>query len=147
MDSAFFDVVEFEKAAGYELSSEPPSFPSAKVIELRRKLIKEEYGETMDALIKVLDFLSTGAEKDRTEVLAELGDGLADLIWVSIGTAIHFGIDLPEIWGRVKEANMAKFGPGSFVREDGKRMKPPGWIAPDIASVVSNQKPLSEIYG
>lgn len=53
-------------------------------------------------------------------------------------------IDLPDVWEAVQAANMAKEGGGT--REDGKILKPPGWQAPDIAGILADQKPLSELY-
>jgi predicted HAD superfamily Cof-like phosphohydrolase len=147
VDQCFKDVIAFEKAAGHELSNRPPDAPDNKTLLLRMRLIREEYDETMAALAKLGEWTSEGEDgPSPNELLAELADGLADLIWVCVGTAIHFGLDLPECWSRVRAANMAKFAPGSSVREDGKRLKPPGWVAPDIIGSITSQKPLAETY-
>lgn len=140
MREAFLQVAEFEKACGHELSKEGPRQPESRTRELRYKLIEEEAGETLRALDLIFDG-SPVAD------LAELADGLADLIWVCVGTAIHFGIDLPAVFEEVRKTNMSKFGPGSYVREDGKRMKPPGFVPPDIEGVLKGQRPLAETYG
>lgn len=140
MRDAFRDVIEFEIACGNPLADHLPTVPDANTLDLRENLISEEFDELMSALWEV--------EHDPdAEQMANIADGIADLIWVAIGTAIRFGIDLPVVWEHVKAANMAKFGPGSWRRSDGKLMKSPTWVPPDIVGVIQNQKPLTETYG
>ena len=66
-------------------------------------------------------------------------DGCADISVVTIGTLIAFGVEDEPVLKAVDEANLRKFGPGSFVREDGKWMKPPDWTPPDILGVIARQ--------
>ena len=69
--------------------------------------------------------------------LVALADGLADLDYVIEGTRLEFGIDGAPIAAEVHRANLAKTdGP---VREDGKRLKPPGWQPPDIEGELKKQ--------
>jgi predicted HAD superfamily Cof-like phosphohydrolase len=75
--------------------------------------------------------------------LPAIADGLADLIYVAIGTAVAYGIDLRPVWAAVQAANLGKLG--GTVREDGKRMKPPGWKPPDVAAILAGQSPIMEI--
>lgn len=44
---------------------------------------------------------------------------------------VEIGIDLMPIWKLIHQANLTKFGPGGYMREDGKWMKPAGFIPPD----------------
>lgn len=60
-------------------------------------------------------------------------DALVDILYVTNGMAIEMGVDLEPFWDEVHAANMRKVG--GPIREDGKRLKPPGWRAPDIAAV------------
>ena len=147
MKEAFLDVCEFERLCGHELPGDEfdKYNPPNELLLLRHKLIDEESGETLDALEWAQD---SNFQRDNLsdEQLAAIADGLADTIFVCIGTAIRLGIDLPEVWRRVCEANLKKFGPGSHVREDGKRLKPPSWTPPDILGVIKNQKTLHELY-
>lgn len=62
-------------------------------------------------------------------------DGLCDLLCVVYGAAAEFGVDLAPFWDEVHRTNMAKAG--GPLREDGKRLKPPGWVPPDIAGVLA----------
>jgi predicted HAD superfamily Cof-like phosphohydrolase len=83
-------------------------------------LIEEEAKETVDAI--------------RAGNLIEAVDGLMDLLVVTFGTIDEFGFDPTAFWNEVHRTNMAKAkGP---VREDGKRLKPEGWQAPDIARLI-----------
>ena len=148
MKDAFLKVAEFERNCLRELSENPPCFSDTKLGELRRRLIREEYLETIEANDHLCDLNDTGATDEEKQVaLAELADGLADLIFVAIGTALTYGIDLAECWDRVCKANLAKFAPGHWYDENMKLRKPPGWVPPDILGVIKNQKSLRALYG
>lgn len=117
------DVLAFHIAGGIPVGAKP-QFPSPDRVELRKKLVEEEYGE-----------LSLGiVSRDMTET----ADAIADLIYVLIGMALEFGIPLARVWNEVQRSNMAKF-PGGLVtsRADGKILKPDGWTPPDIARIIS----------
>ena len=90
---------------------------------LRGRLIQEEIRETTRAI--------------RTNDLPGAVDGIVDSIYVLIGSAITFGVNLDPIWDAVQRANMAKLG--GPIRADGKVMKPPGWQAPDVAALLRLQ--------
>lgn len=135
------DVTAFHDYLGAPVR-ERPSWPHADRIELRRKLIKEEGNELLDA-IEVRD-------------MTKVADGAADLIYVVLGTLIEFGIvgrTWRRIWRLVHAANMNK-GKGVHTlscdirtksrsgerrctcgvvkyRDDGKVAKPADFVAPD----------------
>jgi predicted HAD superfamily Cof-like phosphohydrolase len=67
----------------------------------------------------------------------EVADAIADLIYVLLGTAVTYGIDIGPIWDAVHAANMAKSG--GRQREDGKWEKPAGWRPPDIDGLLRQQ--------
>lgn len=121
--SWFDDVLEFHKVFCVDQIGTTPAVPNHGTPELRRKLMLEELDETVKAM----------HEGD----LPEVADGLADLIYVAIGTAISYGIDLREVWSEVHRTNMAKVG--GHRRDDGKWQKPPDWTPPDIAGVLARQ--------
>lgn len=60
-------------------------------------------------------------------------DGLCDLLVVTYGMAVEMGVDLEPFFDEVHRTNMAKVG--GPTREDGKRLRPPGWVPPDIAGI------------
>lgn len=138
------DVRRFH-AAGEVPSLTEPGFPDKDRIELRKSLIREEVGETLNAI-------------DRRDII-EVADGIADSIVVLVGTALEFGIDLTAVWVEVQRSNMSKFplcgncdakgysqgqecpkcgGRGTLIlrREDGKILKPAGWGPPNIAAAL-----------
>jgi len=53
---------------------------------------------------------------------------------VVYGTALEMGIDLEPHFNEVHASNMAKRG--GPVREDGKMLKPEGWLPPDINGIL-----------
>lgn len=116
------DIVDFHVVMGHYIG-EVPSLPSDSVQLLRRRLIKEEVIETLEAL----------TSKD----LVGIADGIADSIVVLLGTAVSYGIDIRPIWDEVHKTNMAKQGGGED--EYGKSLKPVGWKAPDIKSLLTEQ--------
>ena len=97
--------------------------PGLREAVLRRALIVEEALETSEAI-------SRGD-------LPEAVDGLCDLIYVCLGAAITWGVDLDPIFRAVHESNMAK--EGGATRIDGKILKPPGWTPPDVAGLLREQ--------
>lgn len=133
MKEAFKDLLLFECHCGYMPSSVGPAMPEEKTIALRERLVKEEFEEFKDAL-------------DNYDV-AGVADALADLIYVALGTAVRFGIDLPRVWEAVHAANLAKFGEGSWRDETGKIRKPENWVHPDIEGILAAQPPLADSYG
>lgn len=112
-------VQEFHAALGATIGETP----SLRDLALRRSLIQEESKETLAALWR--------------GDMVETADGLCDLIYVALGTAVAFGIDLAPLFEEVHATNMAKLGGGK--REDGKYLKPTGWKPPRIAELLKAQ--------
>lgn len=102
-----------------------PQFPPVARVKLRESLIDEERRELYAAI----------GNRD----IEGVADALADLIYVTIGTALEFGIPLDRVWTEVQRSNMAKAGPDGKVlrRSDGKILKPEGWTPPDIAKALT----------
>ena len=110
------DVEEFHRKFGLTVGETP----KVRDANLRGMLIYEEAQETLKAL----------PHHDMVGIV----DGLCDLIYVCLGTAVAFGIDLDEFWDAVHKSNMAK--EGGATRADGKLLKPEGWQPPDIAGIL-----------
>ena len=72
------------------------------------------------------------------EAKEEILDAIADLIYVTIGTAIDFGFDLEGAFEEVQRSNMAKLGEDGkpIFRKDGKILKGPNYKKPDLSSFV-----------
>lgn len=94
--------------------------PTAEV-ELRRRLLTEEFQE----------YLTATAADD----VIGIADALADMVYVIYGTALHYGIDLDAVLAEVHRSNMTKTG-----HHNGKAVKGDGYQPPDIAAVLTAQR-------
>jgi predicted HAD superfamily Cof-like phosphohydrolase len=84
-------------------------------------LIKEEYQELTVALM----------DADPIEQL----DALIDILVVTIGAIHSAGYDAEGAWKEVMQTNFAKIDKDTGKvrkREDGKVLKPVGWVPPDL---------------
>lgn len=87
------DVKLFMETFGQEVPTSL-GFPNQKIRDLRKHLNEEEFKEILHG--------------EATNDIAEVADGIADLIYVLVGHAIAYGINLPGVWNAVQTANMAK---------------------------------------
>lgn len=117
------DVRAFHEKFGCAIGTEGPKVPDDHVTSLRMNLVSEEYAELLTAW--------------QAHDLAEIADAIGDLIYVLLGFAITYGIDMVPVWRAIQESNMAKVG--GATRGDGKIMKPEGWVSPDIAGIIAAQ--------
>lgn len=148
-------LAEFHRAFDYP-PRETPGLPHPDTKELRIRLLREEFEETIAAI--------------EADDLVEIADGLADLVYVAVGAALTYGIPFNRVFEEVHRTNMAKLSPcpttgcrhptdsdrrpGEQVsalsgcercghtgwvhlRDDGgKTQKPPGWQPPQIAKLL-----------
>ncbi len=117
------DLVDFHQKFGCAYQVRPGDVDK-QTRALRKELIREETGELFDAMDAV--------------DLADIADGIVDSIYVLLGTAVSYGIDIRPVWDIVHRANMAK--EGGTTREDGKILKPAGWAAPDVEGEIERQR-------
>lgn len=89
---------EFHEAVGAPVLDKP-KIPVDR-ISLRMKLLMEEHGELMYEL--ALASWDTGPD------LARIAKELADLLVVTYGCALEFGIDLNAVMAEVHRSNMSK---------------------------------------
>jgi predicted HAD superfamily Cof-like phosphohydrolase len=121
--SNFSKVIEFHKVMG--MSSEWP--PSENLVDLRNNLIQEEVIEVNDEL-----FPEGCVPLNKQKVAKEL----ADLLYVTYGTAVSFGIDIDRVFAEVHRSNMSKLVNGKpLKREDGKVLKGPHYTLPDLSFI------------
>lgn len=114
-------VAEFLKAGGkkpwkpddgYELSYE--------------NNLKEEQAELREAMRRYVD---NPSEKNRAELCKEW----ADVQVVLSNIAVYFDIPADPAFNRVHQNNMTKVVDGKLrIREDGKILKPEGYVKPDM---------------
>ena len=96
-----------------------------KQYAMYRSLIDEEVGELREAV----------EADDRVEQL----DALIDILVVTIGAIHSMGADAEGAWEEVMSTNAAKIDLDTGKvrkREDGKVLKPEGWVPPNLAPFV-----------
>lgn len=142
-------VKEFHLAAGLAVG-QPLSMA---LISLRRRLIREEYGEVMTELDSLHDSLldeevrssvqkSGVGQKASYQKIAEAKERLlkelSDLKYVIEGTIVSFGWNGEEAEKRVHGSNMSKANAeGTFQRDmDGKILKGPNYKRPSLKGCV-----------
>lgn len=109
--------------------------------KLRAELIREEF---VDELLPALGleistktgqlvFLYDGLNPVEPDV-TEAADALTDILWVTIGAMLAFGMDPYALMSEVHRSNMSKLGKDGkpILRTDGKIMKGPNYSAPNI---------------
>ena len=115
----FNSVKKFMEVFGQEVKTKA-EFPSDKVVQLRYNLIKEELDEFEQAL------------KDKN--LVEVADSLTDILYVTYGAGVAFGIDLDKCFDEVQKSNMSKLGHDGkpIYNDQGKVMKGPKYFKPNL---------------
>ena len=90
-------------------------------------LIEEESNELAEAI----------AAHDKVETL----DALIDILVVTIGAIHSAGFDGEGAWKEVMKTNFAKIEADGKVRkrEDGKVLKPLGWVAPNLTPFLTKE--------
>jgi predicted HAD superfamily Cof-like phosphohydrolase len=120
MTNPFRDQEKFMKACDQTVGE----FNVAQ-FDLYTKLIEEEFKELGVAVDNV----------DRVETL----DALIDIVVVTIGALHSMGADVEGAWKEVMSTNFAKIDKETGKvrkREDGKVLKPTGWVPPDLKPFV-----------
>jgi predicted HAD superfamily Cof-like phosphohydrolase len=107
------------------ITNEIPSLDVPDVVkELRCALIEEEAAE----------FRAAVEEND----IVGVADAIADLLYVTYGAALTFGIPIREVFAEVHRSNMTKLDDegNPIYRDDGKVMKGPNFSAPSLMPVL-----------
>ena len=119
----FSDVKKFMETFGQEVKKKP-EFPSEKIVKLRYDLIKEELDEFEEAI--------------KSKNLTEVADSLTDILYVTYGAGIAFGIDLDKCFDEVQRSNMSKLGKDGkpIYNEHGKVMKGPKYFEPNLKKFI-----------
>jgi predicted HAD superfamily Cof-like phosphohydrolase len=124
-------VLQFHEAFGLPVAASPrrAGVPAA-LAELRIDLLVEEVQEF--------------AEAARGGDLVALADALADIVYVTYGAALTYGIDLDAVLREIHRSNMSKLGPDGrpVLRADGKVLKPVTYRPPNVKAVLAVQLPL-----
>lgn len=112
-------VASFMRAAGQDVAVSLDRDTPTSLIDLRLRLLNEELDEVFEAINL----------RDPAMVAHEL----ADLLYVTFGTAVAFGIPIDEVYAAVARANMSKINSVTgepYVVENGKVKKGPDYYDP-----------------
>lgn len=115
LSEAYRDVHQFHRVFDHPRNFTPTMQPHSRK-EARADWIDEEVRELREA-----------------STLFDAADAYLDIAYFAIGGLVEMGINPGELWRIVHGANMAKVQPDGSVkrREDGKIIKPEGWVPPD----------------
>ena len=96
------------------------------------KMNQQQFNMYLRLIEEEAEELNQGIRNNnRTEVL----DALTDILVVTIGAIHSAGFDAEGAWNEVMRTNFAKIDPETGKvrkREDGKVLKPVGWLPPDL---------------
>lgn len=118
-----------------------PEIPTRDELSLRSRLIEEEAIETRDAINMCSHVIGKAAFDGKTvspgdeqSLLIEVADGLADLLYVTFGTALSFGIPIESVFAEVHRSNMTK----SVLGHDsvGKKVEKGNYSRPQIGTII-----------
>lgn len=135
-------LTEFCAAMGIQ-NPTTPGAPHPEIVRKSLRLVAEEFFELLEAsslgdfeterelVMKKLDVLCVDVD------LVETADALADIAYVTEAAFQSFGINSEPVMAEVHRTNMLKTG--GKRREDGKILKPDGWLPPDIEGVLVAQ--------
>jgi len=121
MTNPFRDQEKFMKACDQSVGNF-----NVEQFNLYTNLIEEEFKELKLAIDNV----------DRIETL----DALVDILVVTIGALHSMGADVEGAWKEVMATNFAKIDKETGKvrkREDGKVLKPVGWMPPELGQYLS----------
>lgn len=133
--SNFNKVKEFHLAFGLPVER-LPKVPDRQRVNLRWKLINEEHAEVSEEFQWAMRSTNGSArpEAREAEVVKRLAKELADVLYVTYGAALEFGIDLDAVFAEVHSSNMSKLGEDGkpIYRHDGKVMKGQNYHEADL---------------
>lgn len=114
--------------------SDTPALVDPGLARQRHQILLKEVTEAYDAVLH--------------SDLPGIAQELADCVYVLYGTALTYGIELDSVLAAVHAANMSKLGDdGAPIMQDGKVLKGPNYVKPDIAAVLARQGMQAEGRG
>lgn len=121
-------VKEFHDVFGHPAPSSPPLWPDEQTLQLRLRLIAEEFEEVRVEFSRLIALKRAGASpQNYIPIYRNLLKELADLRYVTDGAAVALGLPIDEAFQEVHASNMSKLGEDGkpIVRADGKVLKGP----------------------
>jgi hypothetical protein len=125
-----FDMVRMFHVLGGLPVGVPGEVISGDEIDRRVAMINEEVS------LELLPALESLKKDYTTAKVAVVADGIADSIYVLLGTAVTLGIPFDTIFAVVHMANVGKVKDTVVVDERGKVQKPSSWVAPPVQKLI-----------
>jgi predicted HAD superfamily Cof-like phosphohydrolase len=120
-------VETFHDSFGIENHYELKSDLTAKEVQLRFDLMKEENEEYLEAA--------------QNGDMVEIADALGDQLYILCGTILRHGLQdkIVEVFEEIQRSNMSKLDANGkpIYREDGKVMKSDQYFKPNIAAILN----------
>lgn len=127
-----YDVETFMRMCGQEVKTHP-GIPSSEIVALRKELIYEE--------VMGLNELFDSMDKAN---LVGIADGIADVLYVVLGTAAAYGLDAQACFDEAHRSNMTKATwdepTQTFIvikSDSGKILKPDTFKPADFETVIA----------
>lgn len=152
-----YAIEEFMRRCDQDVAAYP-QLPSDDVRKLRIRLMVEELLGAVDpeeyANADANQYVELLIKNKSNELIASMlagdlvgvADGLADVLYVVIGTAVAYGIDIQEVFDEVHRSNLSKTVWDEerqrwYIEKDefGKGIKPDTYSPADIAPIINNQ--------
>ena len=136
-------LTEFQKAynshVGVTVDDNPTEF--LEVLKLRHNLIEEELNEFYKAVFDTYCAHMDYDDAAKKKAMVEMIDGITDLLYVVVGTAVAFGIPIDTAFERVHASNLSKLGEDGkpIYRKDGKILKGPNFFPPKLTDLVTKK--------
>jgi len=154
-------VREFTLGAGQASPDTPEVMTTEEVLFISKMILDEvmelvatvlppqDAKEQLKAMIDDSKYIPwtvyTDDEKGRISNIADQQDALVDIEYYMLNCACKKGVNLSSLFSVVHAANMAKRDAetGLFLkRDDGKIIKPKGWLPPDMDAEIARQVKL-----
>jgi predicted HAD superfamily Cof-like phosphohydrolase len=136
------DVKEFMEGVGQTCPKTLTNLDE-DLARLRLRLIVEEAEEMAVALgfteVKLMPVIEDAVFDSSQQDLVEIADAAADIVYVTVGTTNAAGINMEPIWDEVQRSNLSKLISGFKRPSDGKWMKGPSYVPPDLKKVLESQ--------
>jgi len=134
----------FHKAMGQAVDV---TQPDEKLLEFRYNLLIEEVkelGEEVAYAMAESNFKTGIPDKIKARMLKEM----ADVQYVLSGFAVTLGLPLEQAFNRVHKSNMSKLDDNGkpIYRDDGKVLKGPNYIPPDMETLIAPEVPGYQYY-
>lgn len=147
-NSMQLDVEEFMRRCDQEVKTYP-EIPDEKVKTLRIRLMMEELMGATKPYVEY-NLIQNKSDELVASILKNdivgIADGIADVLYVVIGTAAAYGIDIQEVFDEVHRSNLSKTVWDEerqrwYIEKDefGKAIKPESYSPADLEPIIQRQ--------